>query len=112
MTPEPGGGMLRRNRALEELLQLAREVISDGRVSEREAAIFRRWVKAHPGMLGVKVVDDLARILQRIFADGRVEPEERRELLEVLEAVAGEGGGAPDDGFGKLTDDESSVDEG
>lgn len=108
MTSDPGGGMLRRNRALEELLRLARKVIADGRVSEREAALFRRWMDAHPQLLGVKAVDDLARILRRIFDDGRVDPEERKELLQVLETVAGEGERAPDDKFGKLPDEDAS----
>lgn len=111
MTAASGDGMLRRNRALERLLRLAREVISDGQVSEREAAIFHRWVKAHPELLGVKVVDDLARLLRRVFADGRVEPEGREELLEALEAVVGVGKQAPDDTYGKLPDRDSSEDE-
>ena len=95
-------GPLRRNRALEELLQITRTVIADGELSEEETRIVRRWVEENPDMLGVKVVDQLARTLRTIFADGRVDREEREELLNLLESAAGVGDRAPSEDFGKL----------
>ncbi len=61
MTETFGGGMLRRNRALTELLQLARRVIADGVVTSHEATAFRYWLETNPDMAGVWPVDTLTR---------------------------------------------------
>ena len=102
MTETFGGGMLRRNRALAELLQLARRVIADGVVTSHEATAFKYWLETNPDMAGVWPVDVLTHRLSRIFGSGELSPEDRAELLQLLEEVTGEGSGARPEEWGKL----------
>ncbi len=102
MTETFGGGMLRRNRALADLLQLARRVIADGVVTSHEATAFKYWLETNPDMAGVWPVDTLTRRLSSIFGSGELSPEDRAELLRLLEDVTGEGSGARPEEWGKL----------
>ncbi len=102
MTETFGGGMLRRNRALAELLRLARRVIADGVVTSHEATAFKYWLETNPDMAGVWPVDTLTRRLSRIFGSGDLSPEDRVKLLQLLEEVTGEGTGARPEEWGKL----------
>ena len=95
-------GMLRRNQALQELLELARTVVADGVITKIEAEAFRHWVDTHPDMSGVWPVGTVTRALKRVFADGELSEREREELLEILEDLAGEGKGANPEEWGKL----------
>ena len=54
-------GILRRNRALQELLELARTVVADGVVTKVEAEAFRHWVDINPDMAGVWPVEIVTR---------------------------------------------------
>ena len=90
-------GMLRRNQALQELLELARTVVADGVITKIEAEAFRHWVDTHPDMSGVWPVGTVTRALKRVFADGELS--EREELLE---DVAGKGEDANPEDWGKL----------
>ena len=83
--------VLRRSKALQEMLSLARSTSADGDVSEREAKAFKVWIDEHPDMLGVWPVGELVGILQNAFADGRLTTSEREELRALLNRVAGEG---------------------
>jgi hypothetical protein len=82
--------VIRRNRALKELLALVRAVIDDGVVTSDEAVSFHRWLEANPDMTGVPPVNVLVAPLRRIFADQVVTESERSELLHLLSSLAGE----------------------
>ncbi len=99
--------MLRRNRALAELLQLARRVIADGVVTDHEATAFKYWLETNPDMAGVWPVDTLTRHLGAIFGSGKLGADDRMELLKLLEDVTGEGSEAPPEEWGKLDRPES-----
>ena len=107
MTETFGGGMLRRNRALTELLELARRLIADGVITRHEATAFKYWVESNPDMAGVWPVDTLTRRLSHIFTSGELTPENRVELLQLLEDVTGEGSGAQPEEWGELDRPES-----
>jgi hypothetical protein len=77
-------GILRRNRALQELLQLARNVVDDGVITNKEAEEFRHWVETNPDISGVWPVGIVTRAMKRAFADGELTEGDRRELLELL----------------------------
>lgn len=94
--------MLRRNRALAELLDLARRVIADGVVTRHEATAFRYWLDTNPDMAGVFPVDTLTAMLRRVFGRGELSDDDRHELLRMLEDVTGEGAHAPPEEWGKL----------
>ena len=95
-------GILRRNRARQELLTLALTVVADGEVTTTEAEEFRQWVETNPDMSGVWPVGIITKAMKRIFGDGELTEADRRELLELLEDVAGEGKGARPEEWGKL----------
>ena len=99
--------MLRRNRALSELLQLAHRVIADGVVTAHEATAFQYWLETNPDMAGVWPVDTLTRHLGAIFGSGELSADDRTDLLKLLEDVTGEGSGAKPEEWGKLNRPES-----
>jgi len=63
-------------------------------VTNAEAEEFRHWVETNPDMSGVRPVGIITKAMKRIFTDGELTEGDRRELLELLEDVAGEGKGA------------------
>lgn len=94
--------ILRRNRALQELLELARKVVADGVVTEQEAEALRYWVESNPDMAGVWPVGIVVDGLKRGFANGKMDEADRNELLNLIKDVAGEGTGAKPEEWGKL----------
>lgn len=82
--------VLRRNKALQEMLRLARSIIADDAVSEMEAKVFQAWIDRHPDMLGVWPVNELLGILRNVLADGHLSEAEREELRALLHRVAGD----------------------
>lgn len=82
--------VLRRNRALRELMGFCRSAIADGEISDEEIRQFEEWVDAHPDMLGVAPLNRIAPILRTIFDDGEVSEEERAALTELIAELSGE----------------------
>ncbi|MFQ5537369.1 MAG: hypothetical protein ACE5GJ_07940 [Gemmatimonadota bacterium] len=82
---------LSRNRAMQEMLNLARAIVADGEVSDLEAKMFRAWLDRHPDLAGVWPVNEMTGILKGIFADGRLSDEERIRLQKLLEEISGQG---------------------
>lgn len=95
-----GGGFLRRNAALHDLLELARRTVVDGRFTDEEAESFREWLGRNPG--GVPGAEALVRVLRRVFRDDEVSEAEREALLDALREITGEGPDALPDSYGKL----------
>jgi len=85
--------VIRRNRALQELMGFCRAAIADGEISEAEARGFHRWLEENPDMLGVAPLNRIAPLLRTIFADGEVSPDERELLTDVIAELSGEGDG-------------------
>ena len=82
--------VLRRSRALQEMLRLARSIVADDDVSEMEAKVLRAWIDRHPDMLGVWPVNEILGILRNSLADGHLSEAEREELRTLLHRVAGD----------------------
>ncbi|NIP58502.1 MAG: hypothetical protein GWM92_15205 [Gemmatimonadetes bacterium] len=93
--------ILRRNRALREMLELARGVIADGVVTPGEAAAFRRWLEDNPDMTGVWPCDLLVQRLRSVFSGDRAQRRDLRRLREALREIAGEAAGERGE-FGRL----------
>jgi hypothetical protein len=70
------------------MLGLVRGVAADGIVSPDEAARLSEWTRAHPEVAERWPANVLARRLERIFEDGRIETEERARLLAMLTQLA------------------------
>lgn len=86
----PDADPLRRSRALQEMLDLARTVIADGVITDAEAEALKRWVEHNADMIAVWPADTLIRTLSRILSDGYLDEDERAELLEMLADMTGE----------------------
>ena len=80
-------------RVASELIGVARGLIFDGYVTDREAVQLHDWLHAHPEALAHFPGRELARLLMRIFADGFIDDDEREALRAQLEMVVGGGDG-------------------
>ncbi len=65
-------------------------MICDGSVTAAEADGLRRWLAGNPAVITGYPGSVLAKRLLQIFADGRVDPDEQRELSGLLLDLAGE----------------------
>lgn len=72
-----------------EMFGVVKGLIADGALNEKEAVALADWVNAHKDVMRTGPGRVLADRLQRIFADGRVEEMERRDLYDLLEDLAG-----------------------
>lgn len=98
--PESAGSRARHLRDrrrmdgyIAELVGVVRGVVADGRVSSEEATHLVEWTRTHPGVAERWPADMLARRLEEIFRDGRVDGRERRLLESILGQLAESGGG-------------------
>src|SRR5688500_15929067 len=80
----------RSDRAVHEMLGIAKGMIIDGVVTGDEAAFLSHWVRANPDCVACWPGDALAARLRRIYADGEVGEDERQDLLYFLQQMAGE----------------------
>jgi hypothetical protein len=81
----------RRDRGTDELLGLCRGILADGGVNQSEAAFLLDWLERHREFLGTYPFDVLYRRVSDSLADGVLDLDEERDLLEALvRAVGGE----------------------
>jgi hypothetical protein len=81
--------VMRRSDALQEMMRLARSIVSDGQVTDMEAKVFHAWIERNPEVKGIGAAAGIVAILRNFFADGRLTDEERAQLVELLEAFGG-----------------------
>lgn len=92
--PTPGGRARRlQERArvgqgLAEMVGIVRGVIADGRISPEEATHLAQWTRDNPDVAAQWPANVLARRLEQIFRDGRVDGRERRHLAAILGQLA------------------------
>ncbi len=67
----------------QELVDLARAIVADGKVDLAEIKTLQRWLRQHHDS-DVASVQTLAKLLDRITADRKVDAEEQQELLHAL----------------------------
>lgn len=77
----------RLERAVGEMLGICKAILLDAVVDEAEATFLRNWIAAHPEVTRTFAGAAIARRLKKIFADRRVDPDEQRDLAELLEMV-------------------------
>jgi DNA polymerase III epsilon subunit-like protein len=75
------------SQAIDQLVGLCTGILADGEVSEQEAVFFADWVRKHAPAEPVWPFTDVLNRLERIFADGVCDAEERAELKEVMQAL-------------------------
>lgn len=81
--------VMRRSDALQEMMRLARSLVSDGQVTDMEAKVFHAWIERNPDVKGIASVDEIVGILRNFFADGRLSDSERDQLVKALEDFGG-----------------------
>jgi len=81
--------VMRRSDALQEMMRLARSLVSDGVVTDMEAKVFHAWIQRNPEVKGIVAVDEIVGILTNVFADGRLSDAERAELAKLLDEFGG-----------------------
>ena len=70
----------RAERDLSEMLGLAKGALADGAISAQDAEALRVWASNHPDACEQWPVTIVKARLDRMFADGRVDDLERRDL--------------------------------
>ena len=80
----------RLDAGIDEVIGLIRGIMADGDVSEAEAIMLAAWTVKHDEIASEWPVNVLVARLSRIFADGRVDDEEREDLKGLLQEILGE----------------------
>jgi len=76
-------------KAIDQLSGICAGILADGVVNEREAEFFGEWVRKFAAFEPVWPFTDILARVERIFADGSCDAEEREELKGVMEALCG-----------------------
>jgi len=76
-------------KAVDQLVGICTGILADGEVNENEAAFFAQWVRTHAPDEPIWPFTDVLKRLDRIFADGVCDAEEREELKTVMQALCG-----------------------
>ncbi|HUG77380.1 MAG TPA: HIRAN domain-containing protein [Burkholderiales bacterium] len=69
-----------------ELLSLCQAVTTDGSFSDEEISSLRKWLQEHKGE-DLPAISHLIPLIENIVADGRITPDERRELFIAVETI-------------------------
>lgn len=80
---------MRKDRAVDQLIGICSGIVADGEINPAEVAFLRVWLSEHQEACRVFPGDLISRRLEMILADGVVTPEERQDLLELLQQIAG-----------------------
>jgi HIRAN domain len=86
---DPRRSITKRRRevpAVVDLMNLCMTVTEDGRIDDQEVAELSAWLQENED-LELPAKDYLRRTVEKIIADGRVDPDERRELFLAIEKV-------------------------
>jgi NAD-dependent DNA ligase len=76
-------------KAVDQLVGICTGILADGEVNENEAIFFAEWVRKNAPSEPVWPFTDVLQRIERIFADGVCDAEEREELKAVMEALCG-----------------------
>jgi hypothetical protein len=77
------------SKAIDQLSGICSGILADGIVTEQEAAFFAEWVRNHSPLEPVWPFTDILARVERIYADGRCDDEEREELKGIMQALCG-----------------------
>lgn len=76
-------------RSADALIGLAAGITADGHINQMEAEFLQNWIATNLGHLDDPVINLLYRRLSNMLADGVLDAEESKELLEILRSFAG-----------------------
>lgn len=76
-------------RSVDELIGLCKGVQADGIVNPDEAVFLSKWLESSFEVIDLWPANMLAERIEKIFEDGRVDEEERKELFNLLSEITG-----------------------
>jgi len=79
------------SKAIDQLSGICAGILADGVVCDAEACFFRDWVQKFASYEPVWPFTEILQRLKVIFADGRIDDEEREELAETMRQITGHG---------------------
>ncbi|MGV3774038.1 MAG: BRCT domain-containing protein [Verrucomicrobiales bacterium] len=77
------------SKALEEIAAICKGILCDGEITDGEAAYFNTWIIRHSEFGNIPWFKDVSRRVQVIFADGKLDDEEKAELRAIMEEIRG-----------------------
>jgi len=77
------------SKAIDQLSGICAGILADGVINDSEAQFFSDWVRKFAPLEPVWPFTDILSRVERIFADGRCDDEERAELQGIMEALCG-----------------------
>ena len=72
------------DRLVTELIGIARGITADGEVTDGEVHFLRKWLAATEGVIGNPILVTLSQRIEEVLADGVIDPEEREDLIRLL----------------------------
>jgi hypothetical protein len=78
-----------QGKIVDQLHGICSGILADGVVTDDEVRFFHDWVQRHTAFEPIFPLTEILSRLQRIFADGRCDEEEREELKAIMQAVCG-----------------------
>lgn len=78
------------DRQVDELIGMARMVTADGLISQQEAEFLQNWLAANVSITGQPMIRALYGRVRDMLADGGLDANEQRELLETLKGFTGD----------------------
>lgn len=79
----------RVNRGIHELIGFLRGIVADNHINEKESDALGMWLVANRELAEHWPVRTLAQRIERIYADGHADEEERAELAELVRDIVG-----------------------
>jgi NAD-dependent DNA ligase len=76
-------------KAVDELTGICKGILADGVVCDAEAEFFRDWLTRHPAVVREWPFRQVAARVAAIFSDGRIDQDERGELVEIMQQIVG-----------------------
>lgn len=78
------------DRTIDELIGMARGIVADSTVNQKEAEFLRSWMEGNVAFCEDRIVNQLYRRIHEMLVDGILNDEERVELLGILREFTGE----------------------
>jgi NAD-dependent DNA ligase len=76
-------------KAADELIGICKGLLVDGAIDDDEAELLRRWIRDHPNVAREWPVREVAARVNAIFADGKIDDQERSDLAVLLQLLVG-----------------------
>lgn len=81
-------GPARLTKAMSTLHGLVQGIVSDGKVTDKELATLTNWISSHSEFANRHPFNEVIPQLQQVVSDGRIDEEERADILWLADRVA------------------------